>query len=263
MEFPIYQVDAFTSDVFKGNPAAVVPLQKWLPDDVMQNIALENNLAETAFFIPDGDGFHLRWFTPTVEVDLCGHATLATSWVIYNVLNYDKDTIKFKSLSGDLIVYKSANGLTLDFPIWKHTKVDIDERITDALGHKPDELYHGPDWLVIYNDPKTIENMNPDMSKLSKISECRGVIATAKTDNNNNIDFVSRWFGPNVGVPEDPVTGSAHCILTPIWAEKLGKTKLKAYQASPRGGYLDLELKNDRVYITGQATLYMKGTIYI
>ena len=261
MELPIYQVDAFTSDVFKGNPAAVVPLQQWLPDEVMQNIALENNLAETAFFIPDGDGFHLRWFTPTVEVDLCGHATLATSWVIYNELGYDKPDIKFKSLSGELIVSKNENGLTLNFPIWEYHPVDIDDRVTDALGNKPDELYHGPDWLAVYNNPNIIETMQPDMFKLSEISECRGVIATAKTE--NDTDFISRWFGPNVGVPEDPVTGSAHCILTPIWAEKLGKTKLKAYQASPRGGHLDLELKDDRVHITGQATLYMKGTIYI
>ena len=227
----------------------------------MQNIAQENNLAETAFFIPDGDGFHLRWFTPTIEVDLCGHATLATSWVIYNELGYNKDTIYFSSLSGQLIVKRTDNKLTLDFPIWEKEKVALDNRVTEALGSEPLELYHGPDWIAVYDDIETIKNLNPDMFKLSSITECRGIIATAKGQ--GDLDFISRWFGPNVGVNEDPVTGSAHCVLTPLWAEKLGKTKLKAYQASARGGYLDLELKDDRVYITGQATLYMKGSIYI
>lgn len=261
MELPIYQVDAFTSEVFKGNPAAVVPLQEWLPDDVMQNIALENNLSETAFFIPDEDGFHLRWFTPTEEVDLCGHATLATAWVIYNELGYDKESISFNSKSGELIVTKSEIGFILDFPIWSKEKVEIDERVTDALGAEPIELYHGHDWIAVYKDKQIVENLSPDMFKLSNISECRGILATAK--GYGEVDFVSRFFAPNVGVDEDPVTGSVHCILTPLWAEKLGKTKLKAYQASKRGGYLDLELKDDRVYITGEAQLYMKGTIYI
>ncbi len=261
MELPIYQVDAFTSEVFKGNPAAVIPLEQWLPNETLQQIALENNLSETAFFVPDGDSFHLRWFTPTMEVDLCGHATLATSWVIYNQLGYQEDQIRFHSLSGELIVKKSDDKLTLDFPIWPYKKVTIDPRVSEALGEEPTELYEGPDWLALYDDKETVSNMKPNMVKLSEISECRGIIVTAK--GSEDIDFVSRWFGPNVGVPEDPVTGSAHCMLTPIWAEKLGQTQLNAYQASTRGGNLQLLLQDNRVHITGNAALYMKGTIFI
>ena len=262
MELPIYQVDAFTSDVFKGNPAAVVPLQQWLPDEVMQNIALENNLSETAFFIPDGDNFHIRWFTPATEVNLCGHATLATSWVIYNELGYDKNSIRFKSISGELIVQQSKNNLTLNFPAWESKKANIiDPIFKQALGHAPTEIYKGKKWTAIFDDARFIQSAKPDIALLGTI-DCEGVIISAQS-NEPNIDIVSRYFGPQVGIEEDPVTGSAHCILTPIWAEKLGKTKLKAYQASPRGGHLDLELKDDRVHITGQATLYMKGTIYI
>lgn len=261
MELPIYQVDAFTSKVFGGNPAAVVPLESWLPDETLQKIALENNLSETAFFVANDNGFHLRWFTPTVEVDLCGHATLATSSVIYDQLGYDKDQIHFESLSGELIVRRSDDGFTLDFPVWPHTKVDIDPRVSDALGAEPVELYTGPDWVAVYDNPTTVEHMAPDMAKLSAISEARGIIATA--EGVDGIDFVSRFFGPNVGVPEDPVTGSAHCILSPIWAEKLGKNLFKAKQISARGGDLVCELKGDRVFITGKASLFSKGHIYV
>ncbi len=261
MELPIYQVDAFTSEVFKGNPAAVVPLQEWLPDEVLQNIAIENNLSETVFFVPTENSFHIRWFTPTTEVDLCGHATLAASWVIYNKLSYKEDSIRYISLSGELIVKENNGKLTLNFPIWPYEKTDIDLRVSDALGSQPIELYKGQDWLAIYENQETIRHMTPDMVKLSEISECRGIIVTALS--NGDIDFVSRWFGPNVGVPEDPVTGSAHCTLTPYWAKKLGKNSLKAQQVSPRGGDLSLELKDDRVFITGNATLYLQGNIYI
>ena len=261
MELPIYQVDAFTSQVFGGNPAAVVPLDEWLPDETLQKIALENNLSETAFFVANDNGFHLRWFTPTVEVDLCGHATLATSSVIYEQLGYDKPEIRFESLSGELIVKKSEDGFTLDFPVWPHTQIDIDPRVTDALGAEPTELYTGPDWVAVYDDASIVENMAPNMQKLSAISEARGIIATAA--GKDGLDFVSRFFGPNVGVPEDPVTGSAHCILSPIWAEKLGKNQFKAKQVSERGGDLTCELKGDRVHITGKATLFSKGCIYV
>lgn len=261
MELPLYQVDAFTSEVFKGNPAGVVPLDEWLPDDVLQKIALENNLSETAFFVANDNGFHLRWFTPTVEVDLCGHATLGTSHVIFEQLGYDKDTITFDSLSGPLHVTKTDNGITLDFPVWPYKKIDIDQRVTDALGAEPIELYEGPDWVAVFDNEETVRSMNPDMQKLSEIKEARGIIATA--EGSGELDFVSRFFGPNVGVPEDPVTGSAHCILSPIWAKKLDKTDFSAEQVSPRSGKLLCSLKGDRVQITGQAALYLKGTIYV
>lgn len=261
MELPIYQVDAFTSEVFKGNPAAVVPLEEWLPDEILQKIALENNLSETAFFVPTDKGFHLRWFTPTVEVDLCGHATLATSWVIYNQLGYDKDAIHFESQSGELIITKSDDGYTLNFPVWEHKKLEPDARISDALGAEPSELFHGYDWVAVFDSYETVKNLAPDMQKLSTITEMRGIIATAQS--NDDVDFVSRFFGPLVGIDEDPVTGSAHCILTPIWAEKLDKTDFTARQVSARSGDLKLSLQGDRVHITGNAALYLKGTIYI
>ena len=166
MEIPLYQVDAFTNQVFKGNPAAVIPLDKWLPDDILQKIALENNLSETAFFVSTDNGFHLRWFTPTVEVDLCGHATLATSWVIYNELGYDQDSIQFDSLSGELIVKRSADGFTLDFPVWNHEKIEPDDRISEALGAIPTELFKGYDWVAVFDNAYTVINMAPDMQKL-------------------------------------------------------------------------------------------------
>lgn len=261
MELSIYQVDAFTDKVFGGNPAAVVPLTQWLPDETLQKIALENNLSETAFFVPTEKGFHLRWFTPTVEIDLCGHATLATSWVIFNQLNYNKDSITFDSLSGPLTVTREDNSLTLDFPVWPYEQIAIDARITDALGTEPMELYKAPDWVAVYDDAKIVQDMTPNMQKLSEIKECRGIIVTAK--GSDGVDFVSRWFGPNEGIDEDPVTGSAHCVLTPYWATKLGKASFKAKQVSARGGYLNCDLKGDRVFITGKAVLFLIGTIYV
>lgn len=258
---PIYQVDAFTNKTFGGNPAAVVPLQEWLPDETLLNIAAENNLSETAFFVPTKNGFHIRWFTPTLEINLCGHATLAASWVIFNVLHYDKDTIQFESMSGKLVVKKSDMSLTLDFPTWPYEAIDIDPRIAKALGALPIELYKAPDWLAVFDDEKIVQEMTPDMLKLSKIKECRGIIVTAK--GSDEIDFVSRWFGPNEGINEDPVTGSAHCVLTPYWSTKLNKNEFNAKQVSQRGGDLFCELKGDRVFISGQAKLYLKGEIYV
>ncbi|MEM9469906.1 MAG: PhzF family phenazine biosynthesis protein [Pseudomonadota bacterium] len=261
LTLPIYQVDAFTNKTFGGNPAAVVPLQEWLPDEVMQKIAIENNLSETAFFVPTEKGYHLRWFTPEVEVDLCGHATLATSWVIFHELNHQNDEIIFDSRSGELVITKSENGFTMNFPLWDDKQVELDERVAKALGHDPIELYHGHDWVAVYNDEKIVETMQPDMQKLSEISECRGILATAASK--KDVDFVSRFFAPNVGVPEDPVTGSAHCILGPIWQRKLQKNELKARQVSARSGDLGLLIKDDRIYITGEAALYLKGEIYV
>ena len=261
-EYPIYQVDAFTSQTFGGNPAAVVPLDAWLPDEVMQNIAIENNLSETAFFVPTDKGFHLRWFTPTTEVNLCGHATLATSWVIFNELGYDQKEIRFDSLSGELIVQKSEDGLTLNFPTWESQFCEIEEPIIkEIFGRAASEIYKGKKWVLIFDDEDFIRTAKPNLTLLKTI-DCEGVVISALSKN-PNIDFVSRYFGPQVGIDEDPVTGSAHCVLTPIWAKKLNQTEFQARQVSPRGGDLDLRLQGDRLMITGQATPYMKGAIYV
>lgn len=261
MELPIYQVDAFTDKIFSGNPAAVVPLEKWLPNDILLKIAAENNLSETAFFVPNDKGFDLRWFTPAMEVDLCGHATLATSWVIYNELGYDKNEIHFESESGELIVKKSNNGFTLNFPIWESAHSEPEEIISQIFGKTAKALYKGKKWVAVFDDEQFIQNTQPDIA-LIKTIDSQGVIITAESES-PNVDFVSRYFGPQVGIDEDPVTGSAHCLLTPIWAERLGKTNFKAKQASARGGDLELSLQNDRVFITGKAALYLKGTIYV
>lgn len=264
MEYPIYQVDSFTSKVFQGNPAAVVPLDFWLPDDVMKGIALENNLPETAFFIKADHGFHLRWFTPTVEMNLCGHATLATAWVLFNEMGYTNNTIEFESLSGKLLVARDDDGMTLNFPTLPSQKTDLDDRISQAFGRAPIELYKGQrKWVAIYDDPDFILNNKSDLSIIKTLTD-EGVIITASGGETfKNYDFVSRYFAPQIGIDEDPVTGAAHCMLAPIWAEKLGKTDFIARQISSRGGDLKLSLDNDRLNITGNAVLYLKGSIYI
>ena len=260
-QLEIFQVDAFSNKTFGGNPAAVCPLEDWLPDETLQNIALENNLSETAFFVPTDKGFHLRWFTPTVEVDLCGHATLATAFVIFDQLDYEQDIITFETRSGDLHVHKKPHGLMMDFPVWTYERAAPPAILEEALGHKPDAVFSGHDWIAYYEDPELIKKIEPNMDTLAQFEDARAVIVTA--EGKGEIDFISRFFGPRVGVPEDPVTGSAHCILTPFWADKLDKTSLRAYQASARGGNLLCELKGERVEITGQAVLYMKGTVYV
>jgi PhzF family phenazine biosynthesis protein len=263
MELPIYQIDAFTTETFGGNPAAVVPLDTWLGDDVLLKIAAENNQSETAFFIPTKDGFFIRWFTPTMEVDLCGHATLATSWVIFNKLGYSKDQIHYQTNeSGDVIVKRSTQGITLDFPIWTSEKSDvIDPIIEQAFGRAPLEIHKGKKWVCVYDDPDFIRHVAPNIDLINSV-DCQGIVITSKCDD-TEFDFISRNFAPQSGIPEDPVTGVAHCILTPIWAKKLNKTSFKARQVSARGGNLDIELDGDRVFLTGEATLYMQGTIYI
>ena len=261
MELPFYQIDSFTDKVFTGNPAAVVPLDSWLEDDVMKGIALENNLPETAFFVPKDDHFHLRWFTPTVEMNLCGHATLATAWVLFNDLGYDKNSIKFESKSGDLTVTKNQDGMTLNFPILPSQQVDLDPAIEKAFGKQSLELYKGErKWVAIYDDPDFILNNQPDLSIIKTLTD-EGVIITAP--GHAPYDFMSRYFAPQIGIDEDPVTGAAHCMLTPIWANKLDKTDFLARQISPRGGDLKLSLQNERLEITGNAALYLKGTIYV
>lgn len=255
----IYQIDAFSSKIFQGNPAAVCPLEEWLSDDLMQKIAMENNLSETAFFVREGEGFRIRWFTPGTEVNLCGHATLASAYVIFNELSYEKDTIEFISKSGELKVNREDDFLVLNFPAQPGRRIEKLESIELALSKKPLELIESDDYLAVFENEKDILDLSPDFQLLKKV-KCRGLIVTAK---GKNCDFVSRFFAPQVGINEDPVTGSAHCKLTPFWAKRLGKNKLTAKQLSKRGGELICELKNDRVLIKGKAVKYLEGSINI
>ncbi len=266
MEYPIYQVDAFTSDTFGGNPAAVVPLDTWLPDAVMQKIAIENNLSETAFFIPDGDDFYLRWFTPTYEIDLCGHATLATAFVILTQLYPTRESVTFKTnVAGDLIVSKDGDHLTMDFPVRAGERIDVKDVPSIVLesmdSPQPIEAYKARDLMLVYDDEEFVRTTQPDFSKLIQYPDA--VIITSKTKD-EKYDFISRFFCPyDMGIPEDPVTGSAHCTLAPYWAKELDKTKMLSRQVSTRGGDLGLKIEGDRLFITGQAKLYMKGKIYV
>lgn len=260
MELIIYQVDAFTNQRFKGNPAAIVPLDAWLSDAVMQDIAQENNLAETAFFIPQGNGYHLRWFTPWVEVDLCGHATVAAAHVLYEHLDYDNNVIEFQSRSGILTVEKRNSQYLLNFPTDNLTKIENAPHLIDAIGMTPVAIYQGKtDWMVVLEEQSQIENLKPDLRKIAEAGG-RGTIVTAPGE---QVDFVSRCFFPQTGVDEDPVTGSAHTTLTPYWAQRLGKNVLTAKQISKRGGDLTLHFKGDRTEIGGEAVTYLVGKIFI
>ncbi|MBI5218901.1 MAG: PhzF family phenazine biosynthesis protein [Bacteroidia bacterium] len=258
MKNKIYQIDAFTDKLFCGNPAAVCPLEKWLPDETMQNIAAENNLAETAFYVPENGRYRIRWFTPVVEVDLCGHATLAAAHVIFNIDNYDKDILEFDSRSGLLSVKKQNDYLVLNFPSDKLIRIDTPIEIIAGLNYKPRETYKGiSDVMIVFSSQNEIEKLKPDFTMLKRV-DCRGIIATAP---GNQVDFVSRFFAPQVGVYEDPVTGSAHTTLAPFWAERLGKNNLTAMQLSERKGWLKCKLIGDRVEIAGETRLYMTGQI--
>ncbi|NQV22391.1 MAG: PhzF family phenazine biosynthesis protein [Rhodospirillales bacterium] len=259
MNLEIFQIDAFTDKVFAGNPAAVCPLTEWLADDQMQKIALENNLSETAFCVPQGDGFGLRWFTPTHEVDLCGHATLATAYLLLTRLTPDKGEVHFDTRSGTLSVTRDGDFLTMDFPAKPPQKMDAPPPIIDALGGSPREYWVQDEYLVVYESEAEVRSLKPDMAGLMDIG-ARGVIATAPGE---ECDFVSRYFTPARGIPEDPVTGSAHCILVPFWSERLGKADLVARQVSARGGQLFCRNRGDRVHISGRAALYMVGEIFI
>jgi len=262
MQLPIYQVDAFTDKLFGGNPAAVIPLKSWLADDLMQRIALENNLSETAFFVPNTDGFEIRWFTPTVEVNLCGHATLATAFVIFNVLKYQKNIILFSSKSGILKVTKQDKWLELDFPLQETFPAEAPEGLIESIGKKPKEIYRAADdYMLVYSSQKEIEELKPNFNALKSI-KARGIIVTAKAKS-KKIDFVSRFFGPGSGIDEDPVTGSAHTKLVPYWSKIFNKTALTAEQISSRKGYLKCTLVNDRVLMAGKGKLYLKGKISI
>jgi PhzF family phenazine biosynthesis protein len=259
MKIQLYQVDAFTDTLFGGNPAAVCPLQDWPESNIMQHIAAENNLAETAFFVDKGSHYELRWFTPEVEVDLCGHATLASGYVLFHHLNYQGNEIRFQSKSGILKVTRKDDLITLDFPASHCIPVGNMETLADALGYHPLEVYKARDYLALFSNEKTILQIQPDFEKL-KTLDCLGIIVTAP---GNRSDFVSRFFAPAVGINEDPVTGSAHTMLIPFWAEKLKKNKLHAYQLSKRGGELFCELAGDRVLISGKAVTYLAGKISV
>lgn len=258
---PIYQADAFTDQLFGGNPAAVCPLNQWLPAPEMQKIAAENNLAETAFFIPQGNDFELRWFTPELEIDLCGHATLATAHIVFTQLGFQGDIIRFHTLkAGTLSVTRTEDLYTLDFPSRVAEPCEMPAGLLDALGsNQPIEVLRSRDLMLVYETEAEIRAMNPDFNALSKI-DALGIIVTAQGDNS---DFVSRFFAPSAGINEDPVTGSAHCNLIPYWAEKLNKNKLYAFQVSARGGELCCELNGDRVLMSGKAVTYLKGEIYL
>ncbi len=261
MKIPMYQVDAFTSRVFSGNPAAVCLLDGWPADEQLQSIAAENNLSETAFLVPNRDGFELRWFTPVTEVALCGHATLASAFVLFECRKWKEKAIRFQTRkSGELVVTRRGDLLEMDFPARPAHPVDPPAGLAEALHVGPKEVFgSAEDILVVLENEKQVRNLRPDFTALAGV-ECRGTIVSARGDNS---DFVSRFFAPRVGVPEDPVTGSAHCVLIPYWAKLLGKKSLHALQVSRRGGELFCEDHGPRVRIAGKAVLYLEGTIII
>jgi PhzF family phenazine biosynthesis protein len=259
MKIPIYQIDAFTSQVFSGNPAAVCPLEAWLDDRTLQAIAAENNLSETAFFVAGDKGFHIRWFTPVAEVDLCGHATLASAHVLFNDLNAAGDEIRFSSKSGPLTVTLENGRLVLDFPAEPPRPCAAAEGLAAGLGRAPDQVLKATDYFAVYEDEAAVAALAPDFQVLQGL-DGRGVIVTAPGD---RADFVSRFFAPKFGIPEDPVTGSAHCLLTPYWAGVLGKRELHALQISSRGGELFCSDRGERVLIAGRAVKYLEGFISV
>jgi PhzF family phenazine biosynthesis protein len=262
MRIPLYQVDAFTSRLFGGNPAAVCPLSEWLPDATMQAIAAENNLAETAFFVPQGNRYLLRWFTPTVEVELCGHATLASGYVVTHILAPQQRRVSFDTLkAGPLEVTRDGERLAMDFPAWPPEEKSADRRVLAALGALPVESFVARGrTLAVYDRAEDVAALRPDFAAMRRVE---GADAIATAPGRDGVDFVSRYFAPNFGVDEDPVTGSAHCVLTPYWAARLGKEQLTARQISARGGELTCTLRGDRVTIAGQAVLYLEGTISV
>ncbi len=259
MEITLYQIDAFATKPFEGNPAAVCQLNEWLPDEVMQSIAEENNLSETAFFVPIENGFHIRWFTPTSEVDLCGHATLAAAYVIFNILDYDKNTIEFHSKSGILSVSIEKEWLVMNFPSQPPLPCEIPEEIINAFAKEPVECLKSEDYIVVFDNEEEVLSADPNFEEIKKL-DLRGVIITSKS---KKYDFVVRFFAPKYGINEDPVTGSAYTQLMPYWSERLGSTKLHAKQVSSRGGELFCELQENRVKIAGKAVKYLEGKIEI
>jgi PhzF family phenazine biosynthesis protein len=261
MKIPFYHVDAFTSEVFSGNPAAICFLDSWIDDRILQSIAAENNLSETAFLVRNDDGFDLRWFAPSVEVALCGHATLASAFVLFAFREWQEENIRFRTRkSGELAVTKHGNLLEMDFPSRPAHPLAPPAGLQEALGVLPEEVFNSAeDLLVLLESEKAVREAQPDFAALTQI-ECRGIIITARGDKS---DFVSRFFAPRLGIQEDPVTGSAHCVLIPYWANVLQKNELYAFQISKRGGELFCVNAGERVKISGKAALYMEGTITI
>lgn len=263
MELRLFQIDAFASEVFRGNPAAVCPLNSWLSDSLLQAIAEENNLAETAFFVPASGGFELRWFTPRLEVDLCGHATLASAHVIFTELQPERESVEFSSRSGPLFVKRSGEVLTMDFPAWSLRNVEqAPSALLEGLRSAPREVLlvtPGTNYFCVYGSEAEVISLRPDFTKLEELHPY-GVIVTAPGDKS---DCASRYFAPSYGIPEDPVTGSIHSALTPYWASRLKKNKIHARQVSARGGELFCEDKGNRVLISGRAAKYLEGRIFI
>ena len=258
MKLKIYQIDAFAERVFEGNPAAVISLENWLPDNLMQQIAMENNLSETSFFVPVENGFHIRWFTPTAEVNLCGHATLATAHVLFHHLNYAEKEIHFKSHSGILKVKMENSQIVLDFPASPLTEIEIPSEVAKAFHIQPVACFKGrDDFMLLFENENLISQLKPDFQQLVLV-KTRGVICTSISE---KYDFVSRFFAPAVGVNEDPVTGSAHTMLIPYWSGQLGKTELVAKQVSVRGGILYCKNLGERVEIGGKAVTFLIGEI--
>lgn len=260
MKLPLYQIDAFTDNTFGGNPACVVPLTSWLPDELLLKIAKENAVAETAFFIDQGDTIHLRWFTPEIEMDLCGHATLATSHCLKTILEYPNDKIIFKTASGDLTVTVRDDAYDLDFPSRMPIPAELPKAIRTSLSIQPKEVYKSRDYVLVYEKEQDIATIEINQQLFDQINlDPGGVVVTAPGDNS---DFVSRFFTPQASILEDPVTGSAHCTLIPFWAERLGKDELSAIQISERVGYLKCKNKKDRVIISGKAKTYSIGHLW-
>lgn len=260
MQIPIFQVDAFASEVFSGNPAAVCPLESWLPDHHLQAIAAENNLSETAFFVRNGEEYDLRWFTPAAEVDLCGHATLAAAFVICTELDQAAERIGFRCASGPLAVTRDNGLYALDFPSRPPAACVPPQALADALGHPPVQILAARDYVALYETEREVRALAPDFGRLAAEVDLM-VMASAPGDD-PDVDFVSRFFAPGLGIPEDPVTGSAHCTLIPYWSRRLNKAELRARQVSVRGGELLCEHRGERVRIAGRAVLYLRGIIY-
>jgi len=257
----IYQVDAFCKDLFSGNPAAVCPLEYWLEDQTMKNIAAENNLAETTFYVKEKDGFRIRWFTPEMEVDLCGHATLAAAHVLFSHEGFSGNTILFASRSGELKVSKKGDHLVLDFPVDHFKQVEITAAMHQWFSTTPIEAYKGrSDYMLVFRSEEEVAGLRADLAVLGRLTDCRGVIITAKGE---NVDFVSRFFAPQIGIAEDQVTGSAHTTLTPYWSQRLHQNEFEAIQLSPRKGFLHCRYAGERIEISGLAKTYLMGEIFL
>ena len=247
-----YIVDAFSDRIFRGNQAAVCVLEEWPDEPLMMNIARENNFSETAFTVKEGDGYRLRWFTPGGEIDLCGHATLATAFVLFSYYEKDADSITFHTLGGDLFIGRRGNRIAMDFPAYKIREVPVTDQMEEALGARPKEAYLDRDLMLVYEDEATVREMKPDLEKVEAL-DCLGVAVTAP---GAGYDCVSRYFAPKLKIDEDPVTGSLHCMIAPYWAKRLDKSPINAYQASARGGAMVCEIQGERVVLLGQAALF-------